>query len=166
MAKQRNQYYIGRQGNLVYYMWQGGYYIRTRSTLSGKRFWEDKAFAGSRKRAVEFGAAAKLASEVYQLLPLKERRRGVIGKLTGEAHTALMAGKTKEVVKRELLIAYGVLPAAEMLGYQEAIVSLDLVGMFGKRDSVTEAGNMATLAISAQGVLHNWDEKKPKLPDG
>jgi len=166
MAKQRNQYYIGRQGNLVYYMWQGGYYIRTRSTLSGKRFWKDKAFAGSRKRAVEFGAAAKLASEVYQLLPLKERRRGVIGKLTGEAHTALMAGKLKEEVKKELLMAYGVLPQMETPARQEIVNDFGPVGMLCKRYRTTESCSLSTLAISARGMLHNWDEKKRKLPDG
>lgn len=107
MGKQRNIYFIGRQENIVYYQWKGGYYMRTKSTLDGKRFWKDPAFAGSRKRAVEFGEAAKLASQVYQLLPGELRKRGVIGKLTGWAHKALMSGKNKEVVMLELLEACG-----------------------------------------------------------
>ena len=107
MGKQRNIYFIGRQENIVYYQWKGGYYMRTKSTLDGKRFWQDPAFAGSRKRAVEFGEAAKLASEVYQLLPAELRKRGVIGKLTGLAHKALMHGKNKDVVMLELLEACG-----------------------------------------------------------
>src|SRR6476620_6421140 len=107
MAKQTNQYYIGRQGNLLYYQWRDVYCIRTKGTLDKKRFYEDKAFESSLKRSVEFGEASKLAAEVYQLLPQELKKRGVIGRLTGWAHRGLMAGESKEAVRYELLLACG-----------------------------------------------------------
>ncbi|ANE50530.1 hypothetical protein [Flavisolibacter tropicus] len=107
MAKQTNQYYIGRQGNLLYYQWRDVYCIRTKGTLDKKRFYEDKAFEGSRKRAVEFGEASKLAAEVYHLLPQELKKRGFIGTLTGWAHRGLMVGESKEAVRHELLLACG-----------------------------------------------------------
>jgi hypothetical protein len=107
MGLQKNQYYIGRQGHLVYYQWRDIYCVRTKSSLDRKRFFSDKAFEGSRKRAVEFGKAAKLAAEVYQLLPKELKKRGFIGKLTGRAHKALMNGKSREEVQTELLRSCG-----------------------------------------------------------
>jgi hypothetical protein len=107
MGIQKNQYYIGRQGHLVYYQWRDIYCVRTKGSLDRKRFFSDKAFEGSRKRAVEFGVAAKLAAEVYQLLPKELKKRGFIGRLTGWAHRGLMNGKSREEVQRELLISCG-----------------------------------------------------------
>src|SRR6476620_7868776 len=107
MAKQKNQYYIGRQGHLIYYQWRDVYCIRTKGSLDRKRFFSDKAFAGSRKRAEEFGEASKLASEVYQLLPQELKKRGFIGTLTGWAHRGLMNGKSRAAVKLELLKTCG-----------------------------------------------------------
>jgi hypothetical protein len=104
---QKNQYYIGRQGNLLYYQWRDIYCVRTKGALGRQRFYSDKAFAGSRKRAEEFGIAAKLAAEVYQLLPKELKKRGVMGKLTGWAHKGLMAGESKDAVRVELLEACG-----------------------------------------------------------
>lgn len=107
MGLQKNQYYIGRQGHLIYYQWRDIYCVRTKSSLDRQRFFSDKAFAGSRKRAVEFGVAAKLAAEVYQLLPKEFKKRGFIGKLTGWAHRGLMNGKSREEVRVELLRCCG-----------------------------------------------------------
>ncbi|ANE50234.1 hypothetical protein [Flavisolibacter tropicus] len=121
MAKQKNQYYIGRQGNLLYYQWRDVFCIRTKGTLDKKRFYEDKAFEGSRKRAVEFGEASKLAAEVYHLLPQELKKRGFIGTLTGWAHKKLMNGKSKEAVKLELLKTCGV--AVVETAFKETIVS-------------------------------------------
>jgi hypothetical protein len=107
MGIQKNQYYIGRQGHLVYYQWRDIYCVRTKGSLDRRRFFSDKAFEGSRKRAVEFGVAAKLAAEVYQLLPKELKKRGVMGRLTGWAHKGLMAGESKGAVRVELLEACG-----------------------------------------------------------
>lgn len=107
MGKQHNVYFIGRQENIVYYQWLGGYYMRTKSSLDGKRFHKDPAFARSRQRAVEFGVAAKLAAEVYQLLPKELKKRGMIGRLTGWAHRGLMAGESREKVILAILEACG-----------------------------------------------------------
>ena len=153
MAKQRSQYYIGRQAQLVYYMWRGGYYIRTRSTLSGKRFWKYPAFAASRKRAVEFGEAAKLAAEVYQLLPAELRKRGVMSKLTGLVHKELLSGKPKEGVKLELLAAYGLLPKDTLTKQSPAAGGPALLPV-GKQGSLTEIAEVSTWQVNKQGVMH------------
>jgi len=115
MAKQTNQYYIGRQGNLLYYQWRDVYCIRTKGTLDRKRFYEDKAFEGSRKRSIEFGEASKLAAKIYEQLPAVLKVRGFIGKVTGIVHRKLMAGKSREMVMLELLMEFGVITKA-MLG--------------------------------------------------
>jgi hypothetical protein len=54
----------GRVGSLVFYQWRGGFYVRSASSLTGKRFRKDKAFEGSRRCASLFAQASRLASEV------------------------------------------------------------------------------------------------------
>jgi len=153
MGKQRNMYFIGRQDNIVYYEWKGGYYMRTKSTLNGKRFWQDPAFAGSRKRAVEFGEASKLASEVYQLLPVELRKRGVQGRLTGWAHRGLMAGASREEVKGELLAACG--------------LSVKVNTATTSHRACTAGVDWLQLSARDQAqawTVKGWEAKKEKLP--
>ena len=74
MAKQAGDIFIkGTIDDLCFYKMDGKYYVRMKSSLSGKRFWKDKAFEGSRKSCSRFGEGNQLASIVFQFVN-KERR--------------------------------------------------------------------------------------------
>lgn len=108
MAKQRGPIYLkGTAGLFTYYRMGGRYYVRNKTSLDKERFYQDAAFAGSRKAAGVFGIASKIASEVYRVLPQKHKGHGVIGRLSGKANRLLHAGKSKKEVVTLLLKVYG-----------------------------------------------------------
>ncbi|ANE52543.1 hypothetical protein [Flavisolibacter tropicus] len=165
MAKQTNQYYIGRQGNLLYYQWRDVFCIRTKGTLDKKRFYEDKAFEGSRKRAVEFGEASKLAAKIYEQLPAVLKVRGFIGRVTGLVHRKLMAGKSRETVMLELLMEYGVITKAmfERLGGKERINSQhSTLSRYGINENI----NFYFWWVNDSGVLQQQCTKALEPPSG
>ena len=109
MGKQTGpDFRTGTIGPVTYYKLFGEhYYLRSKSSLDGKRFARDPAFARSRKRSKEFGGAASLASKIYKLLPKKNRGKGFMGKFIGRVHLLLMDGYTPEAIQQEALREYG-----------------------------------------------------------
>ncbi len=79
----------------VYYMF-GKYYIRTRSSLTGKRVKTDPAFYNTMKYADLMAKGSPIASKVYALVPLQHRHNKLCRKITGEAMTWLKYGWTSE----------------------------------------------------------------------
>jgi hypothetical protein len=74
MAKQAGDIKItGTVDDVSFYKMQGAYYVRRKSSLTGKKFWKDKAFEGSRESCSRFARGNVLASEVYRNLD-KEKR--------------------------------------------------------------------------------------------
>jgi hypothetical protein len=74
MAKQTGDLFIeGTIEDLSFYKMEGAYYVRMKSSLTGKRFWRDKAFEGSRKSSSRFGEGNRIASRVYRMI--KEEKR-------------------------------------------------------------------------------------------
>jgi hypothetical protein len=74
MAKQAGDIKItGTVDDVSFYKMQGVYYVRRKSSLTGKKFWKDKAFEGSRESCSRFARGNVLASEVYRNLD-KEKR--------------------------------------------------------------------------------------------
>lgn len=100
MARQTGPvYYTGTIGPITYYKLFGEhYYLRTKSSLTKKRFEKDPAFARSRQRSKEFGYAVQLASEINRKLPKARRGKGFMGKLIGQVHKALLSGKNAAIV--------------------------------------------------------------------
>jgi hypothetical protein len=99
MARQKGPIYLrGTAGKMTYYRMGGRYYVRRKTSLDKERFYQDEAFTGSRKAAGLFGVASKIASEVYKMLPQKQKGHGVIGRLSGKANRLLHAGKCREEV--------------------------------------------------------------------
>lgn len=91
--------FLGTKGNIVVYKRWGRYYIRTKSTLTGKRVKTSASFNNTMRSAHLLGKASKIASAVYQQLPDKafEQYRN----LTGATIKYLKAGLSEdEVVKR------------------------------------------------------------------
>jgi hypothetical protein len=92
----------GRVGSLVFYQWRGGFYVRSASTLTGKRFRRDKAFEGSRRCASLFAKASRLAGEVARKSNTMTYRQ-----LQTLALKAFYSGASEEVVREHLLIEAG-----------------------------------------------------------
>jgi len=68
------------------------YYIRTRSSLTGKRVKTDPVFYNTMKYADLMAKGSPIASKVYALIPLQNRKKDLCRKITGEAMTWLKYG--------------------------------------------------------------------------
>jgi hypothetical protein len=115
MARQVGPIYLsGTVGGVTFYRRESGYFARRKTSLNKERFYSDRAFGRSRAAANVFGDAAKIASQVYQMLPREKRGHGVIGRLSGAANRLLHDGKSKEEVAGILIQQYlGIAPVAE-----------------------------------------------------
>lgn len=90
----------GAIDDLCFYKMEGKYYLRMKSSLTGKRVKRDPAFRRTRENAAQLGQASKLASGVYRRLPAEQRKRAYYRQITGEALRLLYGGKTvQEVLK-------------------------------------------------------------------
>ncbi len=99
MAKQEGPYFVtGCAGNICFYKMDGQYYMRLKSTLSGKRVKKDPRFKKTMQNAGLLADASKIASKLYRELPKEERAKGLYRKLTGMGMRLLKEGKSKEEV--------------------------------------------------------------------
>lgn len=74
MAKQAGAYrFIGTVDELSFYKMNEEYYVRLKSSLTGKRFWKDRAFEGSRRSCNRFGEGNRLASKLYKMIEEDKR---------------------------------------------------------------------------------------------
>jgi hypothetical protein len=106
MAKQAGEYrFIGTVDGLCFYKMEGSYYMRLKSSLTGKRFWKDKAFEGSRRSASRFGKGNQLASAVFQLVAEERRTNRLFPFLRTKAIALLKEERCAEEVVG-LLIDY------------------------------------------------------------
>lgn len=88
----------GTIDDITFYEMGGEFYARMKSSLTGKRFWKDKAFEGSRRSAKALGVASKLASLLYKTLPKEEKGRPVFQKLTGKIKFKVLEGRDAEAI--------------------------------------------------------------------
>ncbi len=65
--------FTGTIHGATYYKMNGEFHVRSKSSLTSKKFWKHSAFEGSRRSCKRFAQGNKLASKVYRSLP-KERR--------------------------------------------------------------------------------------------
>ncbi len=63
----------GTVGFITYYKMNGDYHARSKSSLTGKKFWKLKCFENSRRSCSRFGRGNRLASQVYRQLPVEKR---------------------------------------------------------------------------------------------
>lgn len=108
MAKQVGNIKIGSQriGRLVFYKMGNEYYVRTKSSLTGKRVKKDPKFRRSMKSAGRLARASKIASAVYKALPANFRIFSLYRSFTGEAIMMLKQGMKEEEVLVKLLEVY------------------------------------------------------------
>jgi hypothetical protein len=110
MAKQVGDIKIvGTLEDLCFYKMQGEYFVRMKSSLTGKRFWKDRAFVGSRRSAGLLAKASSLASRLYRLMPKEKKDREVFRALTGKVKRLLCDGWAEAQVEDWFVQAY--LPA-------------------------------------------------------
>ncbi|NII24846.1 hypothetical protein HB364_07145 [Pseudoflavitalea sp. X16] len=96
----------GTIGPICIYKMYGRYYIRTRSSLTGKRVKKDPAFRKTMQYAALLSKASRIASTVYATLPADRKQHSLYRKLTGEAMTWLKYQWTEEDVVAYLVKLY------------------------------------------------------------
>jgi hypothetical protein len=100
MAKQAGHIKItGTIGNLTYYKMGGIYLVRMKSSLTRKEVKTKKCFEGSRRSSTRFGAGNKIASEVYQSLPAKQKVYSLFPSLRTKAIALVKQGLARADVK-------------------------------------------------------------------
>lgn len=113
MAKQAGDIFIeGSFGDLTFYKMEGKYYVRTKSSLTGKRFWKAKCFEGSRKSCSRFGEGNKLASKVYGMIEEEKKVNKLFAFLRTKAISLIKQGfevAEAEEVLIDYLIEFGFL---------------------------------------------------------
>jgi hypothetical protein len=99
MAKQLNGMRIRATiGGITYYVVGDQGYARKKSSLTAQRVKKDKKFEKTRQYAKDLGLASKIASPIYQALPLDVKGRWLFRAIAGEAASLLYEGKTEEEV--------------------------------------------------------------------
>ena len=94
MAKQAGTYHItGCKGNLCFYKMDGKYYVRMKSSLTGKRVKKSPAFKRTMQYAALLADASKIASALYKTLPTDSKGIEVFRMLSGKAMKLLQNGK-------------------------------------------------------------------------
>lgn len=97
MARQTGEIKItGTAEDLCFYKLYEGYFVRTKSSLTAKRFWKDRAFEGSRRNCSLLATASRLASLFYKTYPGEKKRKGIFNEMTGRIKRWLKEGKTEQ----------------------------------------------------------------------
>ncbi|HNP24231.1 MAG TPA: hypothetical protein PKM63_03875 [Panacibacter sp.] len=95
MAKQSGMLRItGTIDNLCFYKMDGQYYVRMKSSLTGKRVKKDPAFSATMRYAGFLADAARIASAVYRKVNADQQVKGLYRKITGEAMRLLKEDQT------------------------------------------------------------------------
>lgn len=126
MAKQVGKIKIGsrRLGRLVFYKMGEEYYVRTKSSLTGKRVKKDPKFQGTMRSAGRLARASKIGSTVYKALPANFKQFFMYRSFTGEAVKMLKLGMSEEEILQKLMDVY--VPKFESLK-EEGIANRELV---------------------------------------
>ena len=104
MAKQAGHIRVrGVDNDTTFYMKDGVYYARMKSSLTGRKFWRHKAFEGSRRSSKRFGDGNNLASRVYRSLPKEKRVYALFCQLKSAAIVYLKQGLSPKEVSALLL---------------------------------------------------------------
>ena len=99
MAKQVGDIKVtGTIDDICFYRMEGKYYVRMKSSLTGKRFWRDKAFEGSGRSCARFASGNRLASQVYRSLEKEKRSYPLFCSLKTQAIELIRKGLGEEDV--------------------------------------------------------------------
>ena len=113
--------YTGTIGPVCIYKMYGRYYLRSASSLDGKRVKKDPAFRKTMMYAALLAKASRIGSAVYAALPPDRKQHALYRKLTGEAMTWLKYLWTEEDIQAYLLKQYA---QQEIQVHQPEVVEL------------------------------------------
>ncbi len=117
MARQTGAIQItGTTDELCFYKMWDTYFVRMKSSLTGKRFWRDKAFERSRESSKRFGSGNRLASKLYRMIEKEKRVYKLFCFLKSKAILLLKEGNSLDEAENLLidyLIAFGIIEKAE-----------------------------------------------------
>ena len=103
MPKQKGPvYFTGTRGDACFYKMDGQYYVRKKSSLSGKRVKHAPSFELTRVYADLLAQASRLAAAVYRPLPKEQKNLVLYRAMTGEALRMLKQGVNAEVISAQL----------------------------------------------------------------
>lgn len=103
MARQLNGFIEGTIDELLFYKMEGEYFVRMKSSLTGKRFARDKCFEGSRRSCSRFGLGNRVASFVFNLVTQEKRTTQLFPFLRRKAIELLKQDKTVEETTSALI---------------------------------------------------------------
>lgn len=99
MATQAGTFHItGCIDNLCFYKMDGKYYVRMKSSLTGKRVKKDPRFKRTMQYAGLLANASKIASALYKALPKESKGIAVYRMITGKAMKLLQEGKNADEI--------------------------------------------------------------------
>lgn len=112
MARQSGTYQItGCYDNLCFYKMESKYYVRVKSSLTGKRVKKEPAFKRTMQYAGLLADASKIASSLYKSLPKESKGIAVYRTLTGKAMKLLQEGKSSAEILH--MLTFYLTPKAE-----------------------------------------------------
>lgn len=107
MAKQVGSYRIrGTVDDICFYVREGEWLARKKSSLDRKRFYRDKAFVGSRRSCEALKRASPIASRLYRLLPEGKKGRNVFQWLVGQVKLLVIKGWEEKRIEEWFRIEY------------------------------------------------------------
>lgn len=88
----------------IYQLPDGKWYVRMKSSITGKRIKKDPVFEGFRKSSFRMKDASPIASKVYQQLPVKKYK--LFREMTGKALLGLKVGLSVDIITELLIKEY------------------------------------------------------------
>lgn len=107
MGKQVGPIYLERTiDDVCFYKMNGEYYVRMKSSLTGKQVKTGKRFVRTMQSAGRMARGSKIAAGIYKALPVEIKEFSLYRALVGEAVLLLKAGKTDEEARLVLWERY------------------------------------------------------------
>ncbi|SRR5258706_11779998 len=108
MAKQTGGLKLrGTTDNVTFYKWRDEYYVRAKSSLTGKRVKTDPRFRPTMVNASILAEASRIASAIYRLIKDEKKNITHYRQMTGRAMCGLKQRMEKEeiveILKKEWL---------------------------------------------------------------
>jgi hypothetical protein len=131
--------FTGCIDHLCFYKMEGEYYVRMKSSLTGKRVKKDPAFTLTMIYADLLARSSKLASVIYKDYPEELKGKGVFKKLVGAVMQLLKAGRPEEEI-RFVLSPVGGVEKEEEISRADAVDFANevLQRVFGEKSVINE----------------------------
>jgi len=98
--------FTGTLNGLTGYKREGKYFVRSKSSITKERIYNDPAFLGTRQMADRKKITSPITAKCYHLLPKKLKKHGLFGKMSAEADRLFTAGFTQIEILGSLYIKF------------------------------------------------------------